>query len=59
MYELVVIWYNGDKNIYTYDDRDEAEQAESNIRMAFGEQVSFTCIRTIRVRHADGSTLAW
>lgn len=33
-YELVIIWESGDKDIYEYDNRQLAEEAESGFRMA-------------------------
>jgi len=45
MKELVIIWDDGSKNIYTYPDRGAAEQAERNMRMAFGNQITWSGIR--------------
>lgn len=45
MYELVVIWSNGDKNIYEYNDRRKAERAGNGMEMAFGNQISWCCVR--------------
>lgn len=46
MFELVVIYFNDSETyIYTYATREEAEEAEKNIRMAAGNQVNWTGIR--------------
>ena len=45
MFELVVIYYDGEKCIYEYQTREQAEKGEKNIRMAAGNQVSWTGIR--------------
>ena len=44
-YELVVVWSNGDKNIYEYKDRREAEKAGNRIEMALGNQISWCGVR--------------
>ena len=45
MYELVIIWDNGDKDIYEYLTEKEAERGELGMRMAFGNQISWSCVR--------------
>lgn len=46
MFELVVIYYYDSKTYtYTYNTREEAEEAEKNIRRAAGNQVNWTGIR--------------
>jgi hypothetical protein len=45
MYELIVIWANGDKDIYSYDSIRKAVSAEAGMRMANGEQISWIGIR--------------
>lgn len=45
IYELVLIWADGDKNIFTYSSEDEAKQAEENMLRAHGNQISWTGIR--------------
>ena len=47
-YELIVIWCTGEKEIYGYSNKSEAETGESNMKMAFGNQVSWTGIREKR-----------
>lgn len=44
-YELVIIWFNGDKNIYTYESREAAEQAGAGMRVALGEQIAWYGVR--------------
>lgn len=44
-YELVIIWANGEKNVYEYACRELAEYSAKNFLMAFGEQVAWYCVR--------------
>lgn len=41
MYELVVIWDTGEKDIYTYETEAEAEQAGRDMKIALGNQISW------------------
>ena len=45
MYELVVIWSNGDKDVYTYATKEEAEQGGKNMIFALGGQVAWYGVR--------------
>ncbi len=45
MYELVIIWDDGEKSIYTYDDNIEAEHAADNMKIALGHQIAWCCVR--------------
>ena len=45
MYELVIIWETGEKEITPYNTEQEAEQAESNMFKAFGNQITWSGIR--------------
>lgn len=44
MYELIVIWSTGEKDVYDYETREEAEKGAKNMKMAFGNQVQWTGI---------------
>ena len=44
-YELIVIWANGDKDIYAYKTEAQAERAEKGMIMANGNQIQWTGIR--------------
>ena len=44
-YELIIIWSNGDKNVYQYLTREDAEQGKRNMEMAFGNQIGWAGIR--------------
>lgn len=48
MYQLIVIWETGEKEIYDYVSREEAEKAELNMRMVFGNQIQWTGINERR-----------
>lgn len=48
MYELIIIWTDGDKNVYPYQTEEEARYGERNMRMAFGNQVSWAGVRKSR-----------
>ena len=45
MYELVAVYNDGNKDIYEYGTKEAAERGADNIRMAAGNQVSWTGIR--------------
>ena len=45
MYELVIIWETGEKQIYSYDDRDRAYDAMDDYKMAFGNQIQWMGVR--------------
>ena len=47
-YELIVIWDDGDKETFVYDSRKQAEDAERNVLMAFGRQITWTGINERR-----------
>ena len=44
MFELIIIWNTGEKEVYTYDSREEAEKIEAGYKTAFGNQIQFTGI---------------
>lgn len=43
MYELIVVWFSGEKEKYTYSTMEEAKTAADGYKIAFGSQV-WTCI---------------
>lgn len=45
MFELIIIWDTGDKDIYTYETQEEAEIIAQGYRTAFGNQISWTGTR--------------
>ena len=48
MFELVIIWNDGKKEIYIYKNRMEAEKGKYNIEQAFGLQI-WVCVREKRI----------
>ena len=48
MWELVIIWASGEKDIVEYDSRQRATQGGRNYEMAFGTQVAWWCVREKR-----------
>jgi hypothetical protein len=48
MYELIIIWTDESKDVYPYQTEEEARQGERNMRMAFGNQVSWAGVRKSR-----------
>ena len=48
MYELVIIWSDGDKAVYEYDTEQAAENGAANMRRAFGSQIEWAGIRPKR-----------
>lgn len=46
MYELVIIWENGDKDVYEYESREKAEEIGRGYKeLAFGDQVTWYGVR--------------
>ena len=45
MFELIVIWSTGEKDVYSYNSREEAETAGNGMKMAFGNQISWCGVR--------------
>jgi len=45
MWELIVIWDDGQKDVMAYCTEKEAEEAGKGYRMAFGRQISWIGIR--------------
>lgn len=45
MYELVIIWSTGEKEVCRYDTESRAMEAGEGMQMAFGAQVSWWCVR--------------
>lgn len=41
MFELVVIWTSGEKDVYTYDKLADAETGEINMKTVFGNQIAW------------------
>ena len=39
--ELIIIWETGEKEIYSYETEEEAETARKELKMVFGEQISW------------------
>ena len=39
MFELIIIWDSGEKEVYTYSTKEEAESIENGYKIAFGSQV--------------------
>lgn len=48
MWELIVIWSNGDKNVYRYRTEQDALKGQKSMHMAFGGQISWSSIRERR-----------
>lgn len=44
-FELVIIWSNGDKEIWEYQTEEEAKEAEEGMHVAVGNQISWSCVR--------------
>lgn len=45
MFELVVVWETGDRDVYKYDSRDSAERHGRDMKMALGDQIAWYGIR--------------
>jgi hypothetical protein len=51
-YELVVIWENGDNDVYEYDSRDRAEQSGDGMKTALGNQIAWYGVRPVTNKEA-------
>lgn len=41
MFELVIIWETGDKDVYEYNTIEDADRAGKNMKMALGNQITW------------------
>lgn len=41
MYELIIIWYTGEREVYEYATEKEAERVGQNMCIAFGNQIEW------------------
>ena len=48
MYQLIIIWDDGQKEEAFYETREEAERIRDGYQMAFGKQINFICINERR-----------
>lgn len=48
MFTLVVVWSTGEKETYSFNNREDAEFSKRNMEMAFGNQL-WCCINNARV----------
>ena len=44
-FELVVVWSDGNRDVYGYEDRESAEKAGDGMRMVFGNQIVWYGVR--------------
>lgn len=45
MYELIVIWEDGDKEVHGYTTEEEAQERARGFKMAFGNQIQWCGVR--------------
>lgn len=45
MYELIIIWEDGEKEIYAYRTEEKAEITGAEMKKAFGNQISWYGVR--------------
>lgn len=45
MYELVIVWNDGTKQIFEYDSEEKAEKALEGMYMALGRHQLWGCVR--------------
>lgn len=48
MYELIVIWDDNSKDIFSYRKREMAERTALEMKKCFGNQISWTGVREAR-----------
>lgn len=44
MYKLVIVWKNGDRDFYYYDNQEKAEKVERGFFTAFGNQIQWATV---------------
>lgn len=44
-FELVVVWSDGNRDVYGYEDRESAEKSGDGMRMVFGNQIVWYGVR--------------
>lgn len=44
-YELVIVWENGSKDVYTYDNEEAAYNGGESMKMACGNQLAWWGVR--------------
>lgn len=44
-YEVVIVWKNDKTEIFSNYESEEAENLERDFRMAFGNQIEWSCVR--------------
>ena len=47
MYELLIIWDDGKREVYNYKTYEEAEKAGEGCKMAFGNQISWYGVKEV------------
>ena len=45
MWELVIIWNGGDKDIEEFDRKEDAKRAQAEMWLNFCNQIEWTCVR--------------
>lgn len=43
-YRLLIVWDTGEKEENFFDTEEKAKEIEAGYKMAFGNQIAFTCI---------------
>lgn len=46
MYELIVLWSTGERDVFEYETKEDAAKGADNMRMAFGNQIQWTGIES-------------
>lgn len=44
MYEVVIVWDSGEKEVYSFETEDKAEEIKQGFETAFGSQL-WACVR--------------
>lgn len=48
-YELIIIWYTGEREVYGYATEDDARKAEEGYKQVFGSQIEWSGVRRKRI----------
>ena len=46
-YQTIIIWSDGSKTVESFETEDAAHECENIFKMAFGNQVVFTCVNRL------------
>lgn len=58
IWELVIIYDTGEKEVHPYTSKEKAEEIEHGMRKALGKQIEFSCVRVKYAKTTNTRTKA-